>query len=701
MSGIETPGSGPSCEHTVTFYDGEGLPTTAVADAVAAALGRGDTVLLIASPRHRGAFETVLRARGLDVAGARASGALVEADAHQMLASFRTHGLLDPRRFAEVTGVLLEELVAGDRSLVVYSDMAALLWEEGDVGGALWLESRSNELLASHPFGLHCAYPSGVAGADPGTLRTIRRHHDRVLGEQAAAPASTGGVRGQGAARILVVDDEPSVATTFALALERAGFEVLSAASGQGAVELALEERPDVVLLDLHLPDVSGQEVLDRLRADPRTEGAIVLVVTGDGELHRRLEGLRSGANDFLTKPVALQELVARIEGQLTARDRWQGQLSDAMQVRLRLARRLVGIDPGSPLPAVLVALRETLGSELGVDDLALSLLSGGSVVSTIDGHGREDVTAIAGQAHLALVAPWIERAAGRQVVHVAMQNADVPFAVLSTACTGRPEPVLATLVDLASQLSSLLLPGVDATTSIADDRATVARMLEPDGMWPVFQPVVDLASGATVGYEGLSRFANGMRPDLAFELATRLGSGPLLEVEAARRVLAAAQHLPPDVWVALNFSAATILSVDLAPVVRDSPRPLVIEITEHELVTDYAAVIEAIAALDGARLSVDDAGSGYASLRHVYELRPSIVKLDRAWVAEIDTDPIRQALIRGLLSFTGATGALLVAEGVEREVEAEVLRSLGVPLAQGYLFGRPALLTPQAALSV
>lgn len=501
-----------------------------------------------------------------------------------------------------------------------------------------------------------------------------------------------------GGARILIVDDEEAMAAAFAFALEHAGFEVATAATGTQAVDLALEQPPDVLLVDLHLPDISGQEVLDRLRADPRTDDTIILLITGDGELQHRLEGLGAGANDFLTKPIVLQELVARIEGQLTARDRWQGQLTDAMQMRLRLARRLVGVDPARPLAEVVVDLRATLGAELGIDELALSLLSGRSVASTIDGEGREDVTTVANLAERAIDAPWLERGAGRQVVHVPMQVTDTSFAVLSLAPTGRPEPVLSALVDLAPQLASLVLPGVESTQSTASDRAVVERMLEPDGMWPVFQPIVSLATGDVVGYEGLTRFADGSRPDLAFELAARLGLGVRLEIEAARRILAAADDLPPDVWLSLNLSADTVLNVDLRPVVADSPRPLVVEITEHELVTDYAGVNDAIALLGDVRLSVDDAGSGYASLRHVYELRPSIVKLDRAWVADVDADPVRQALIGGLLRFTAATGAELVAEGIERVEERDVLRRLGVPLAQGYLFGRPAPIEPLVA---
>jgi EAL domain-containing protein (putative c-di-GMP-specific phosphodiesterase class I)/DNA-binding response OmpR family regulator len=491
--------------------------------------------------------------------------------------------------------------------------------------------------------------------------------------------------------RVLVVDDEDVMRRSFAAVLTHAGFEVLTAADGHAALAIARRERPDVVLLDRHLPDINGQEVLDDLRADHRTDGAVILMISGDGQLENKLEGLGGGANDYLTKPIDLRELLARIDGHLTARDRWISRLDRSMETRSRVARQLVSVDVGRSLAETVPAISHVLDAELGLGELALSTRRGKSLASPIDGHGRQGATTIAASAATALLSPWLERAPGRTVVHLPLQTASGTFAVLSAAPTGEPEPVLSALVDLAPQLAAMLLPGVDRALTSAEDREHIGRLMEPDGSWPVFQPIVALPSGTVVGYEGLTRFVDGTAPDLAFALAGRLGLGVEFELEAARRTLVAAEQLPPSSWLSLNVSADTLLNADLRPLVEGIPRRLVLEITEHELVTDYAAVIAAVDQLPNVGLSVDDAGSGYASLRHVYELRPAMVKLDRAWVADIDRDPVRQALIGGLKQFAAATGAELVGEGIERQDEADVLSDLGVPLGQGYHFGRPA----------
>lgn len=523
------------------------------------------------------------------------------------------------------------------------------------------------------------------------------REREQEVGEDVSVIPEPPTPRGD-LVRVLVVEDELLMRRAFTAALDGAGFEVVTASTGREAIDVAVRDRPEVVLLDRRLPDIGGQEVLDRLRSDPRTDGAVILMVSAEGQLDRKLEGLVGGANDYLTKPVDLQELVARIQGQLSARDRWVGRLDETMSARLRLVRALVDLDVARPLEEVTADLDRALDAELGVRQFAVRPVDPDVLVPASGSRGRDGSTTLAGWAARALEGPWVERAPGQPVVHVPLQTASTPFAVLSVTPRDEPEPVLAALVDLAPQLSAMLQPLVAAAVTTATDRQWADRLLAPDGMWPVFQPIVSLADGEVAGFEGLTRFVDGTRPDVGFALAARMGMGATFEVEAVKRILAAAEGLPGDTWVSLNISAATLLSVDLGPVVSESSRRVVLEVTEHESVTDYAGVIAAVGRLEGVGLGVDDAGSGYASLRHIYELRPSMVKLDRGWVADLDRDSTRQALIAGLVAFTTATGASLVGEGVERVEERDVLAELGVPLGQGYFFGRPASLSEPPA---
>jgi EAL domain-containing protein (putative c-di-GMP-specific phosphodiesterase class I) len=88
--------------------------------------------------------------------------------------------------------------------------------------------------------------------------------------------------------------------------------------------------------------------------------------------------------------------------------------------------------------------------------------------------------------------------------------------------------------------------------------------------------------------------------------------------------------------------------------------------------------------------LAVDDAGAGFSSLRHIVELAPAMVKLDRSLVAGIAEDGAREAVVTGMVRFAESAGHVLLAEGVETRAELAALRRLGVQLGQGYLLGRP-----------
>lgn len=120
----------------------------------------------------------------------------------------------------------------------------------------------------------------------------------------------------------------------------------------------------------------------------------------------------------------------------------------------------------------------------------------------------------------------------------------------------------------------------------------------------------------------------------------------------------------------------------------------IVIEVTGRHAVAEYASLSRALEPLrdSGVRIAVDDAGAGFASIRHILELAPDIIKLDRDLIAEIDADPARQALGTAMVGFAAGMGAQLVAEGVETAEEFAAVTKMRMHAGQGYLLGRPSL---------
>jgi EAL domain-containing protein (putative c-di-GMP-specific phosphodiesterase class I) len=248
-------------------------------------------------------------------------------------------------------------------------------------------------------------------------------------------------------------------------------------------------------------------------------------------------------------------------------------------------------------------------------------------------------------------------------------------------------------LVEFAALASSLLGPGLGRQAEKASKRARIREVIADRAFRPVFQPIVEMRSGRPLGFEALTRFADGTAPDRAFGAAAEVGLGLELEAATIEAALDAAAPLPADCFIDINVSPDLVMArKDLRRLLKGTATGVVLEITEHVDVQDYAALRRAIITLGrDVRFAVDDAGAGFASLRHILELAPSHVKLDRALIARIGADPARQALVAGLVHFTQAIDVMLIAEGVETRSEHETLMRLGVRVGQGYLYGRPA----------
>ncbi len=245
----------------------------------------------------------------------------------------------------------------------------------------------------------------------------------------------------------------------------------------------------------------------------------------------------------------------------------------------------------------------------------------------------------------------------------------------------------------LTATTSALLAERLHAYRRGIDVRERIEQLLASRAFHPVFQVIVDLGTREAVGYEALTRFDSGDRPDLVFADAWSVGLGAELELATVERAVNAARSaLPPGLWIDINVSPRLLVELPgLGEVLSEAGRPVVVEITEHEAVGDYRAVRKAVRGLGrDVRLAVDDAGAGVANFGHIIELKPDLVKLDMSLVRRVNAHLGRQALVIAMRHFARSAGCRLVAEGVETELEAATLEKLGVEFGQGFLFGRP-----------
>ncbi|MEP6761225.1 MAG: EAL domain-containing protein, partial [Sporichthyaceae bacterium] len=225
-----------------------------------------------------------------------------------------------------------------------------------------------------------------------------------------------------------------------------------------------------------------------------------------------------------------------------------------------------------------------------------------------------------------------------------------------------------------------------------SDVRAVVDR---GTGLRAALQPIVDLQVAEIARDEALTRFdGSSAPPDLWFAVAHASGQGPPLEALALRCAFARRGVIPDGLFLAVNVSPHLLES---APVQEafDEAAPLegvVVELTEHVNPGEREPLLRAFLGLRarGARIALDDMGTGYSGLRQLATLRPDVVKLDRSFTDHCDSDTVKAAVVESLCSIADRLQATVVAEGVERVKELDWLQRSGVAFGRGWLLGRP-----------
>ncbi|BDG59234.1 EAL domain-containing protein [Caldinitratiruptor microaerophilus] len=277
-----------------------------------------------------------------------------------------------------------------------------------------------------------------------------------------------------------------------------------------------------------------------------------------------------------------------------------------------------------------------------------------------------------------------------------------VTFHAVEFLTSGGPVHVLLSVGAAGSRSADSALPAID------HGPLTVLRVLTRRQVSVHFQPIVSLATGAVVGYEGLLRGPRGTeveRPDRFYRAAEEAGVLYVLERLARATALQAKQRLlPSGTKLFLNVDARVPIadrSCPLSELLRSGVHAseIVLEVTERTVLNRSPDFLEALEGFRrmGGLVAIDDLGAGDSGLRALLAVKPDYIKLDMEIVRGIDRSPWQEALAAGLVHFARRVGVQVVAEGVETRAELDALRRIGVDLAQGYLIARPAPRPPVA----
>ncbi len=530
----------------------------------------------------------------------------------------------------------------------------------------------------------------------------------------------------------IIADDEELGRLLLAESVAAAGLRALAFDGGIAALEAALAHEPAIVLLDVDMPGMDGYAVCRRLRTEPRLANTPIVMVTGHEDSaapvnwallpHRLAYILRNAAAagriehlayfDPLTDLPNRQRCLETAE-RLCAEAAHSHESVAILYLDLNSFKRVNDTFGHAAGDAVLRTVANKLthvlrGYQTTQEQVCLARFGGDEFVILVrHADARSVAMTIASAcctefrdpiAHEGLEfysAPSIGLAVypedGGDVATVLKHADTAMYQAKNGACTG----VAVYSATMSSQMRDWL-----------DLEARLRRAVQEDLLHLHFQPKFRLSDNSIAGVEGLLRWHDSEYGDIApgrfVEIAE--DSGLIIDltnwvVRTACRQLRHWQDRGLAVPIAINVSGKDLLHGDPARVVETeaaaagvSPALIEIEITESLLVQNSATVRGALEKLRrlGCRIALDDFGTGYSSLAYLTRFPPDRIKIDKAFVSEVDRSTSDAAVARAILSLGESLGLVVTAEGIERPSQLEWLRVRGCHEAQGFLLSKP-----------
>ncbi|MFD1708894.1 EAL domain-containing protein [Siminovitchia sediminis] len=231
----------------------------------------------------------------------------------------------------------------------------------------------------------------------------------------------------------------------------------------------------------------------------------------------------------------------------------------------------------------------------------------------------------------------------------------------------------------------------------------SIKRFIAKEQFYHFFQPIYYLNDGEKLGYEVLLRSRAFPNPEIAFQIAKKENKLFELDSRSIFKAISTYQSSGKNEILFVNVFPSTISHPGFKAFLNQvdtsnfmSRQQVVFEISEAEPVEDLRSFKKKIAELKklGYFIAIDDIGKGYSGVKSIIELEPDYLKIDRYFAKNLHTSKEKQMFISYLLQYCEQMECSLILEGIETEEELEMAKSLGVSIAQGYLLGKPALLS-------
>ncbi|MEM9540318.1 MAG: EAL domain-containing protein [Cyanobacteria bacterium P01_E01_bin.42] len=552
--------------------------------------------------------------------------------------------------------------------------------------------------------------------------------------------------------KILAIEDDENIRDNLLEVLCLEGYDLVAAPNGRHGLQLAREESPDLILCDLMLPELNGYEVLQSIRQNTDLANIPFIFLTGKAEKEYFRQGMELGADDYLTKPFSLSELLGAIETQLQKRER----LSDRLRQAEHHIDYLLHHDPLVCLPNKLSLqkslqkwLSERIPAEMQEERngticlCVLALDRFDRLQKTLSHQGMEVILQSVARrlqcycsdsiylAYFALnqFVFLLYNSNIREFTREIFQDFRHPFFLrdrelfltvsMGIALRDRSDLDLETLLNRAEiaknyagkkggdrlqyYTPSLYLQSLERLFLETHVPSALARQ----ELQVYYQPQVNANTGKIIGMEALMRWIHPQKGKIsparfipvAEDLGTIVEMGEWILQTACQQVRDWQERYNERFSLAVNLSVRQLQDVRfcdrLRKVLQATRFPadcLELELTESVLVDNIRVTRQKINELKslGIAIAIDDFGTGYGSLNYLQQFSFDVVKIDRCFIQDLDSNATNAAIVTTVVEMARRLNCRAIAEGVSTAADLSFLQKQGCYALQGYLLSQP-----------